>query len=58
MNDEEKVLKAFKDAGKPLKNAEIVELSGVEKDIVTKIVKMLKEDGKIHSPKRCYYDLK
>jgi len=58
MSDAEKVLNAFKIAAKPLKNAEIVELSGVDKNKVTKIIKTLQDEGKIHSPKRCYYDLK
>ena len=57
MSDTEKILKAFKTAGKPLKNAEIMELSGLDKNKVTKIIKELKENGKVHSPKRCYYDL-
>ena len=58
MSEKEKVINAFKKAGKPLKNAEIVELSGIEKSEVTKIMKSLKEEGKVYSPKRCYYDLK
>ncbi len=58
MDNFEKVIDAFKKAGKPLKNAEIVEFSGLEKSEVTKIMKALKDEGKVHSPKRCYYDLK
>ena len=58
MSETEKVINAFKTAGKPLKNAEIVELSGVDKNKVTKIIKTLQDEGKIHSPKRCYYDLR
>lgn len=57
MSDTEKILKAFKTAGKPLKNAEIVEISGVDKTEVSKILKSLLEEGEIHSPKRCFYDL-
>jgi len=57
MSDKEKVIDAFKKAGKPLKNAEIVELSGLDKAEVTKIMKSLKDEGIVHSPKRCYYDL-
>ena len=58
MSDKEKVINAFKKAGKPLKNAEIVEVSGLDKAEVIKIMKSLKEEGVVYSPKRCYYDLK
>jgi len=58
MSNKEKVIDAFKKAGKPLKNAEIVEFSGLDKAEVTKIMKSLKEEGIVYSPKRCYYDLK
>ena len=47
-----------KKKGKPLKNAEIVELSELDKNKVTKLIKDMKEEGTIHSPKRCYYDSK
>ncbi|MHA1112350.1 MAG: helix-turn-helix domain-containing protein [Promethearchaeota archaeon] len=58
MSNKEKVIDAFKKTGKPLKNAEIVEFSGLDKAEVTKIMKSLKEEGIVYSPKRCYYDLK
>jgi len=44
----ETVLNAMKKAGKPVKSG--------EKEL-TKIFKELKSDGKIISPKRCYYSL-
>ena len=50
-----KVLNTMKNAGKPLKTAEIIELSGVSKNDVSKALKVLKTDGKITSPKRCFY---
>jgi len=58
MDNSEKILKTFEEAKKPLKTAEIVEMSGVEKTEVAKLIKQLKTDGKIHSPKRCFYDIK
>jgi chromosome segregation and condensation protein ScpB len=58
MNNEEKVLKAFTSAGKPLRTGEVAELSGLEKKEVEKIIKKLKKDDKVHSPVRCYYELK
>ncbi len=55
MVSEEDVLEAMKKAGKPLKTQEIADMLGVNKKEVDKIVKKLKKEGKITSPKRCYY---
>ena len=41
-----------------LKSAEIAEMIGIDKKEVDKIIKKLKDEGKIVSPKRCYYSLK
>ncbi len=45
----------MENAGKPLKTQEIADLLGVDKKVVDKIIKKLKKEGKITSPKRCYY---
>lgn len=55
MSTEQKVLEAMKKAGKPLKTGEIAELTGLDKKEVEKAIKKLKKEGKIESPKRCYY---
>ena len=55
MVNEEEVLEAMKKAGKPLKTQEIADMIGVDKKEVDKLVKKLKKEGKITSPKRCYY---
>jgi len=55
MSVEEKVLKAMKEAGKPLRTGEIAEITGIDKKEVEKVIKKLKKEGKIESPKRCYY---
>jgi len=55
MSNEEVVLEIMKKAGKPLKSAEIAEMTGIPKKEVDKIIKKLKKEGKIISPKRCYY---
>ncbi len=57
MADTEKVLSAMKDAGKPVRPGEIAEATGIDKKDLTKIFKSLKEEGKIISPKRCFYSL-
>ena len=52
---ERKVLEAMEKAGKPLRPGDVAELSGLPKDDVSKIIKSLKKQGKITSPKRCFY---
>ena len=56
MDNNEKILKTFEEAGKPLKTGELAELSGIDKKDIAKIIKVLKAEGKIHSPKRCFYE--
>jgi DNA-binding IscR family transcriptional regulator len=51
----DKVLEVMRKAGKPLKTAEIADLAKLDKDEVAKIIKSLKKDGAIVSPKNCYY---
>jgi biotin operon repressor len=45
-------------AGKPLKGGEIASLSGLDKSAVDKTMKELQKQGKIFSPKKCYYEIK
>ncbi len=51
----EKVLAALKAAGKPLKAGEIADSTGLDKKEVDKAMKVLKTEGKIESPKVCYW---
>ena len=50
---EEKVLELLKNTA--MKSAEIAEALNIDKKEVDKIIKKLKQEGKIASPKRCYY---
>ncbi len=54
----EKVLEAMKVAGKPLKAGEIADAAGLDKKAVDKAMKALKAEGKIVSPKVCYWEPK
>jgi transcription initiation factor TFIIIB Brf1 subunit/transcription initiation factor TFIIB len=54
----EKVLETMKTAGKPLKAGEIAQASGLDKKEVDKAMKVLKKEGKIESPKVCYWQPK
>ncbi|QKG79777.1 helix-turn-helix domain-containing protein [Tenuifilum thalassicum] len=58
MDTNEKVIETLKSAGKPMKAGEIAEASGVDKKEVDKAIKKLVAEGKIESPKRCFYDIK
>jgi predicted transcriptional regulator len=58
MSAKEKIIKAFEQAGKPLKSGEVAELSGLEKNEVDKEIKKLTVSGTLYSPKRCFYDIK
>jgi len=53
-----KVLNTLKSAGKALKAGEIAELSNLDKKDVDKAMKILKEEDKIISPKRCFWEAK
>jgi uncharacterized protein YaaQ len=58
MDNKTKVMEAMKTAGKALKAGEIVELTGLEKKDVDKVMKELKKEEAIVSPKRCYWEPK
>lgn len=57
MDDKQKVIEAFRNSEDPLNAKKVSELSGVEKKEVDKIMKELKKDETIVSPKRCYWTL-
>lgn len=54
---ETKVLEAFKQAGKPVKPGDIAQTLGVDSKDISKVIDKLKKEGKIISPKRCFYSL-
>lgn len=52
------IIDAMKKAAKPLKAAEISELTGLDKKDVDKGMKQLQKEDLIISPKRCYWEPK
>ncbi len=54
----DKVLGIFRGASQPLKAGEIADQFNLDKKDVDKAIKELKEEGKLHSPKRCFYAFK
>jgi transcription initiation factor TFIIIB Brf1 subunit/transcription initiation factor TFIIB len=56
METAEKVFTTIQKAGKPVSAGQIVELSGLDRKEVDKAMKKLKTEGKITSPKNCYWE--
>ncbi|WP_027366126.1 helix-turn-helix domain-containing protein [Desulfotruncus alcoholivorax] len=57
MSANEIILKALKASKEPLKAGDIAEITGIDKKEVDKAIKALKNEGKIITPKRCYYSI-
>jgi len=57
-NEKEKILDFMKKGKKPFKAQEIADQLSIDKKIVDKAIKLLKEDNSIESPKKCYYQAK
>jgi DNA-binding IscR family transcriptional regulator len=55
MEPKDQVLEAMKKAGEPVNAGKIVELTGMDRKIVDKVMNQLKTEGLIESPKRCYW---
>jgi len=55
MVSKEDVLKVFKESAEPLKAGQVAEKLGVDQKEVDKAMKVLKEEGAITSPKRCFW---
>ncbi|AJA48307.1 hypothetical protein CPAST_c22370 [Clostridium pasteurianum DSM 525 = ATCC 6013] len=57
MSTKESIIKILSETEHSLKTNEIVNLVNIEKKEVEKAIKELKAEGKIVSPKRCYYSI-
>ena len=58
METNQKVIDTLKKSGKPMKAGEIADASGIDKKDVEKAIKKLVAESKLHSPIRCFYDIK
>jgi len=58
MEIKELVLNAMRKSGEPLNAGKITELTSLERKEVDKAMKMLKEEGAIVSPRRCFWEPK
>jgi predicted transcriptional regulator len=50
------VLDAMKKAARPMKPGEIADATGIDQKEIAKIIDALKKEGKVASPKRCYWE--
>jgi predicted transcriptional regulator len=55
MDKEQMVLDAMKKAGKPVRPGDVAKATGIDSKEVSKIIKELRKDGRVTSPKRCFY---
>ena len=56
MRMEKKVLDAMKKAAKPVRPGEVAKMLGEDSKNVSKAINELKKQGKIVSPKRCFWE--
>jgi predicted transcriptional regulator len=58
MDSKEKVLKVMNEIGDAVRPGDIAEKAGIDKKELDKVIKVLKDEDKIFSPKRCFYQIK
>ncbi len=58
MSSKVEILSALKKSGQPMKSGDLEKATGLKKTEVAKSIEELKKEGKIHSPKRCFYEAK
>ena len=56
MSSKEDVLKAMKEAGKPVSAGDVEKMTGLDRKEVDKVFKELKKDNAIVSPARCKWE--
>lgn len=57
MDSSAKIISVMKKAKEPMRPGDIAEKAGIESKEVTKILGTLKKEGKVISPKKCFYSL-
>jgi len=58
MDTKEVIVNAMKTFGQPVNAGKIAELTGLDRKLVDKTMEILKKEGTIVSPKRCYWQPK
>lgn len=57
MSETKQILEALANAEKPCGNKDLVEVTGLDKKIVSKHITALKKQGLVDSPVRCKYGI-
>ncbi len=55
MSNEDKILETLRKSGEPMSAGQLSDQTGMERKLVDKAMKTLKESGRIVSPKKCYW---
>ncbi len=55
INTEEKIIEILKSSDQAMSAGQLAESSGIDRKAIDKAMKVLKDSGKISSPKRCYW---
>ena len=58
MDTYQAILRFFESATEPVNAGAVAEATGVDRKEVDKVMAQLKKEGKIVSPKRCYWEIK
>jgi biotin operon repressor len=58
VSNKDSILMALKKSGEPMKSGDIEKATGLKKSDLAKGIEELKKEGKIDSPKRCFYAVK
>jgi biotin operon repressor len=57
MNSTERIIEELKKSASPMSAGELVEKTGIDRKEVDKAMKVLKDSGRITSPRRCYWSV-
>lgn len=57
MDNSAKIINVMKKTKEPMRPGDIAEKAGLDSKEVTKLLGDLKKEGKVISPKRCFYSL-
>jgi biotin operon repressor len=55
MNTEDKILDVLKANPQAMSAGQLADATGIDRKEIDKAMKVLKTDGRINSPKRCYW---
>ncbi|MBI9033722.1 MAG: ArsR family transcriptional regulator [Bacteroidales bacterium] len=58
MESVEKILDVLRKSEEPMRPGQIAEKAGIEDKEVSKLIKKLKDEDLVFSPKRCFYSAK